>query len=69
LKIGDPEEEPTLSLEPVLEIFANEIEEVALNLGENEIVLDLDDSPSTHHPPPASPNETQLYWIELRVGN
>ncbi|HIJ49529.1 MAG TPA: hypothetical protein HPP54_00465 [Nitrospinae bacterium] len=50
--IGGPEEEPTISLEPALEIGEPESEEVALDLGGNEIVLDLDDSlsiPLTPH--------------------
>lgn len=38
--------EPTLFLEPALEISELESEEVALDLGENEIALDLNDSPS-----------------------
>ena len=50
LKTGDPKEEPTLSLEPLLEIGEPESEEVAMDLDENEIALDLDFSPSI--PPP-----------------
>ncbi|MGK0178699.1 MAG: hypothetical protein ACI8PD_000487, partial [Nitrospinales bacterium] len=62
LEIGEPEE--TISLEPALEIGEPESEEVALDLSENEIALDLDDSPSI---PPAPPVTAPLDEIELTL--
>jgi hypothetical protein len=62
LEIGEPEE--TVSLEPVLEIGEPESEEIALDLGQNEIALDLDDSPSI---PPVPPVAAPLDEIELSL--
>jgi hypothetical protein len=62
LEIGELEETPTF--ESALEINEPESEEVALDLGENEIALDLDDSPSTPSAPPAA---APLDEIELNL--
>jgi len=64
LEIGEPEETP--SLEPMLEISEPESEEVApaLDLGENEIALDLNDAIS---PDPAPLVAAPLDEIELRL--
>jgi hypothetical protein len=62
LEIGEPEE--AVSLEPVLEIGEPESEEAspALDLGENEIALDLNDAIS-----PAPPVAAPLDEIELSL--
>jgi hypothetical protein len=62
LEIGEPEE--TSSLEPALEIGEPENEEVALDLGENEIALDLDNSSSVPSTPPVA---APLDEIELNL--
>ncbi len=63
LEIGEPEE--TVSHEPVLEIGEPEVEDVALDLSETEVALDLDDSPSI---PPAPPvKAAPLDEIELKL--
>ena len=71
LEIGEPDQEPPLSIEPPLEIsepektislepaleigeLKNEEATPALDLGENEIALDLDDNPSNTPAPPVA---------------
>jgi hypothetical protein len=63
LEIGEPEETP--SLDPVLEIGEPESQEVALDLGENEIALDLDDSSSVVPPPVAAPLDEMELNLEI----
>jgi hypothetical protein len=76
LEIGEPEETPSLepmleigepktpTFESALEINEPESEEVALDLGENEIALDLDDSSSVPTTPPVA---APLDEIELNL--
>ena len=78
LEIGEPEETPSLepaleiveletsTFESSLEINEPESEEVALDLGENEIALDLDDSSSVPTTPPvAAPLDEIEFNLEI----
>ena len=67
LEIGEPEETP--SIEPVLEIGELENEEAtpALDLGENEIALDLDDNPSITPAPPVAAAPLDEVELSLEI--
>jgi len=67
LEIGEPEETP--SIEPALEIDELENEEAtpALDLGENEIALDLDDNPSITPAPPVAAAPLDEVELSLEI--
>jgi hypothetical protein len=84
LEIGDPDEEPPLSIEPPLEIkepektisfeppleiceLENEEATPALDLGENEIALDLDDNPSITPAPPVAAAPLDEVELSLKI--
>ena len=67
LEIGEPEETP--SIEPALEIGELENEEAtpALDLGENEVALDLDDNPSITPAPPVAAAPLDEVELSLEI--
>lgn len=65
LEIGEPGSEETASAESVLEIGEPDAVAPELDLGENEIALDLDDSTAT--PEPTPPAAAPLDDIELNL--
>ena len=67
LEIGEPEETP--SILPALEIGELENEEAtpALDLGENEIALDLDDNPSITPAPPVAAAPLDEVELSLEI--
>ena len=65
LEIGEPESEETASAESVLEIGEPDAVAPELDLGENEIALDLDGSTAT--PEPTPPAAAPLDDIELNL--
>ena len=83
-EIGEPDEEPLLSIEPPLEIsepektisfepvleigeLENEEATPALDLGENEIALDLDDNPSITPAPPVAAAPLDEVELSLEI--
>ncbi len=69
LEIGEPDQEPPLSIEPPLEISEPENEEAtpALDLGKNEIALDLDDNPSITPTPPVAAAPLDKVELSLEI--
>ena len=84
LEIGEPDQEPPLSIEPPLEIsepektislepaleigeLKNEEATPALDLGENEIALDLDDNPSNTPAPPVAAAPLDKVELSLEI--
>ena len=67
LEISEPEK--TISLEPALEIgeLKNEEATPALDLGENEIALDLDDNPSNTPAPPVAAAPLDKVELSLEI--
>ena len=67
LEISEPEK--TISLEPALEIgeLKNEEATPALDLGENEIALDLDDNPSITPAPPVAAAPLDEVELSLEI--
>ena len=69
-EIGEPDEEPPLSIELPLEISEPEKTislEPALDLGENEIALDLDDNPSITPAPPVAAAPLDEVELSLEI--
>jgi hypothetical protein len=69
LEIGEPDEEPPLSIEPPLEIseFENQEATPALDLGETEIIIDLDDNPSITPAPPIAAAPLDEVELSLEI--